>query len=206
VILRGDRTAGRHGALRRGWGRAAFVALPLSLAAPFTLVLGACEGGGGEPATPNARDRGGPATRARLPAAPLGSTGASATGPSPAPVLVELPPAQTAGARFGEAPDASISQTQNPSSESRGASLDSVLVSCPAVPGTPYTDCECPEGSAAIGGGAYAPGKLVLKESRPLSAIAWRIACQAADGTQGACAAGEPGAVWIVCGRVNAAR
>jgi hypothetical protein len=207
------------------------ISAPLSLVAAFAmLVLGACEGAGGEAAPTKARDRDGAPTHAQPAAGPPGSTAArievrpvdvragdvearraAAARPSPPPAPAEFPRAPTATARLDVTPDESISRTENPptenpASESRTAALDSFLVSCPAVPQTPYTDCDCPEGSAAIGGGAYAPGKLVLKESRPLTATTWRIACQALDGTQLACAAGEPGAVWIVCGRVDAAK
>jgi hypothetical protein len=87
--------------------------------------------------------------------------------------------------------------------ESRAPKLETILLSCPAIPGTPYTDCGCPEGSTVFAGGAYAPGNLLLKESRPISATAWRMACQTTDGAQVACAVSSQGTVWIVCGQVD---
>jgi len=87
--------------------------------------------------------------------------------------------------------------------EPASPALGTTLLSCPTIPGSPFTDCACPDGSTVVGGGGYAPGRLVLKESRPLNATMWRLACQTVAGDQVACAVDEPGSAWIVCAQVN---
>jgi len=81
--------------------------------------------------------------------------------------------------------------------------LGTVMVTCPTLPQTPFTDCACPEGSTVVGGGGYAPGPLVLKESRPVGPTVWRLACQNREGYQVACADGTAGSVWIICAQVD---
>ena len=78
----------------------------------------------------------------------------------------------------------------------RFASLaPTISKSCTFNSSTGVTDCTCPNGEFAIGGGAFQNGALFLQESRNPSELGsinvWRVSCSDASGARKPCQAGQ---------------
>lgn len=90
-----------------------------------------------------------------------------------------------------EADHAASASTLSPGVTIAGGLMVSVVngsaLAAPCVPATGATttiDCTCPAGTFAVAGGGYTPpaSGQFLRESRPISATAWRVTCASPSG------------------------
>ena len=69
---------------------------------------------------------------------------------------------------------------------------------CKVEASNAFTDCTCPAGTIALAGGAAGNFGEFLRESRPLSATSWRVACTDASGKAIPC-----GSLALTCARLG---